>query len=85
MPGILRDFDMGDLAAMIAPRKLVVVCGKDDPIFPLAGVQETYGIIENGYHAAGVPDNCALVIGDGGHRFYADDAWPVMKRLLARK
>lgn len=85
VPGILRDFDMGDLAAMIAPRKLLVVCGKDDPIFPLAGVRETYEIIENCYRAAGVPENCALVVGEGGHRFYADAAWPVMKKLLRKE
>ena len=75
---------MGDLAAMIAPKKLVVVCGKDDPIFPLAGVEETFGIIRNLYEAAGVPDNCAMVVGDGGHRFYADAGWKAMKELLAK-
>ncbi len=83
VPGIFRYFDMGDMAIMIAPRKLVVVCGKDDPIFPLHGVQETYKIIENCYRYAGAPENCKLVVGDGPHRFFADDAWPVMKKLLS--
>jgi hypothetical protein len=83
IPGIARSFDMGDLAVMIAPKKLVVVCGKDDDIFPLHGVQETFGIIETLYKASDAPDGCALVVGNGGHRFYADDAWPVMKGLLA--
>lgn len=83
IPGIARYFDMGDLATMIAPKKLVVVCGKDDDIFPLHGVQKTFGIIEALYKAAGIPNDCALVVGEGGHRFYADDAWPVMKKLLA--
>ena len=40
IPGIMKHFDMGDLAVMIAPKKLVVVCGKDDNIFPLDGVNE---------------------------------------------
>ncbi|MBQ7312578.1 MAG: hypothetical protein IJW81_03245 [Clostridia bacterium] len=84
VPRIAKFFDMGDLAAMIAPKKLVVVCGKDDPIFPLKGVEETFGIIKNLYEAAGVPDNCAMVVGDGGHRFYADDGWKAMKELLAK-
>ena len=75
---------MGDLAVMIAPKKLVVVCGKDDDIFPLHGVKETFGIIEDLYKASGEPDGCALVVGEGGHRFYADDAWPLMKEMLAR-
>lgn len=82
VPGIARHFDMGDLAVMIAPKKLVVVCGKDDGIFPLHGVKETFGIIEGLYAASDAPKNCALVIGHEGHRFYADAAWPVMKGLL---
>ena len=83
IPGIARYFDMGDLAVMIAPKKLVVVCGKDDDIFPLHGVKETFGIIEGLYAALDAPNNCALVIGHEGHRFYADAAWPVMTGLLA--
>ena len=85
VPRIARYFDMGDLAVMIAPKKLVVVCGKDDNIFPLHGVRETFGIIGTLYEASDAPDGCALVVGEGGHRFYADDAWPVMKKLLRNK
>ena len=82
IPRIARSFDMGDLAVMIAPKKLVVVCGKEDDIFPIHGVRETFGIIETLYAASDAAGKCALVVGDGGHRFYADDAWPVMKGLL---
>ena len=82
VPRIARCFDMGDLAAMIAPKKLTVVCGEEDDIFPLFGVREVYAEIERLYAAAGAPGHCALVVGHGGHRFYADDAWPVMKALL---
>ena len=85
VPRIARYFDMGDLAVMIAPKKLVVVCGEQDDIFPLFGVKEVYGVIETLYKAAGAPENCALVVGKGGHRFYANDAWPVMKTMLAMK
>ena len=85
VPRIARYFDMGDLAVMIAPKKLVVVCGKDDNIFPLHGVRETFSIIGTLYEASDAPDGCALVVGEGGHRFYADDAWPVMKELLRNK
>ena len=83
VPGAARYFDMGDLAVLIAPKKLVVVCGEKDDIFPLDGVRETFGIIEGLYTASGAKGNAALVIGKEGHRFYADDAWPVMKRLLS--
>lgn len=84
IPGIAKYFDMGDLAIMIAPKKLVVICGKDDDIFPIDGVKKTFEIIKNIYTAANAPENCALVIGDGGHRFYADDGWKTMKELLKK-
>ena len=82
IPEIANYFDMGDLAGLIAPKPLVIVNGKNDPIFPDDGVRETYEIVKKMYVAAGVPDPCALVTGDGGHRFYADDAWPVAKKYL---
>ena len=85
VPNIAKYFDMGDLSVMIAPKKLVLVCGKDDNIFPLHGVKDTFDIIKNMYREFGAEDSCAMVIGDGGHRFYADDSWKVMKLLLNDK
>ena len=85
VPRIAEYFDMGDLAVMIAPKKLVVVCGERDDIFPLFGVEASYRVIETLYAVAGVPRHCALVVGDGGHRFYADQAWSVMKELLLER
>ena len=84
IPNIANYFDMGDLAGLIAPRKLVVVNGKLDDIFPDEGVRESYEMVKKMYEAAGVPDYCALVTGPEGHRFYADAAWPVAKELMAK-
>lgn len=84
VPRIARHFDMGDLAVMIAPKKLVVVCGEKDDIFPIHGIRKVYATVEELYRAANADGCCALVIGAGGHRFYADDAWPVMKGLLGK-
>ena len=82
IPRIAQYFDMGDLAILIAPKKLVVVCGAHDEIFPLHGVHKMFDIMKDLYRASGAEDACALVVGAEGHRFYADDAWPVMHRLL---
>ena len=84
IPGIARYFDMGDLAVMIAPKKLVILCGNEDDIFPIQGFHKVYATIETLYNAVGATYNCALVMGVGGHRFYADDAWPVVKDLLSK-
>ncbi|MBQ3133628.1 MAG: acetylxylan esterase [Clostridia bacterium] len=84
VPDIRRYFNMGDLGCLIAPRDLVVVCGIKDDIFPVAGVEETFHTICQGYRAVGRADRCRLVKGDGGHRFYPDDAWPVILELMGR-
>ena len=82
VPGIAIAFDMGDLCAMIAPRSLVVVSGERDPIFPLAGAKECVTQGMRMYDVRGAHDRLVHVIGDGEHRFYADDAWPLIHRML---
>ncbi|MBQ8390975.1 MAG: hypothetical protein IJX50_00340, partial [Clostridia bacterium] len=46
IPDIRKYFDMGDLGCLIAPRKLVAVCGIEDKIFPLNGVEKSFKIIK---------------------------------------
>lgn len=82
VPNIAKYFDMADLAGLIAPRKLIIVNGLHDNIFPDEGVRETYEIVKKLYTGAGVSENCALVTGPEGHRFYADLAWPVVHRMM---
>ncbi len=82
IPGIRKYFDMGDLGALVAPRRLVVVCGKQDPIFPLDGVNISFDLIKKAYAATDVEANCSLVVGSGGHQFYPDDAWPVIHKFV---
>lgn len=82
VPGIRKYFNMGDLGGLIAPRPLVVVCGVEDPIFPIEGVEETFALIQKAYKEVGCEDLCRLVKGHSGHQFYPDDAWPVMRELM---
>ena len=81
VPSLAKYVDMGDLAALIAPRKLVVVAGAEDNGFLLPGVESEYKIIEKIYKRAGAEGSCELVIGPEGHRFYADPSWSVFRRL----
>ena len=82
IPNIRKYFNMGDLGCLIAPRPLVVVCGVEDNIFPLHGVEASFETIKKAYKKAGKEHLCHLVKGDGGHQFYPDDAWPIGKKLL---
>jgi len=79
IPRAAKYFDMADLAALIAPRPLIIVAGKEDDNFLYCGVEKTYDIIKELYKEAGVPENCRLVTGEEGHRFYADIAWEAFK------
>jgi hypothetical protein len=82
IPYIAKDFDMGDLCAMVAPRALVVVSGKDDPIFPIAGAKACVYVARVAYEHCNRSEFLTHVIGDGGHRFYADPAWPYIHKAL---
>lgn len=62
IPKIAQYFDMGELAALIAPRKLLVGVGEIDPIFPLKGTKEVYSVIEKIYQKEGAENNCKLAI-----------------------
>jgi hypothetical protein len=68
-------------AGLIAPRPLVIVTGRTDPIFPLQGVEDVYKTIKNIYTMENAPENVRLVIGNGPHRFNVNDAWPVFQEL----
>lgn len=81
VPGILRDLEMADVAGLIAPRPLVVVSGRTDEIFPIAEVERCMGGIRAIYAAAGAPAACRLVVGEGGHRFYAAQGWSAFSEL----
>ncbi len=81
VPSIRKYFEMGDLAGLIAPRKLVVAAGILDDIFPIDGTKINFEIIKNMYKQAGVEENCALVIGDRGHFNYADDLWAKLREM----
>ena len=85
IPNIATYMDMGDMAIAIAPRKLIVIAGKEDIGFLYPGVQEAYATIEKIYQAAGVPENCALVIGEEGHRYYKKAAWEAFDKMEGRQ
>lgn len=81
IPGAAKYFDMGDLSCLIAPRKIIVVAGEQDNDFFIDGVRDACTTIKKVYEKAGEPNNCQLVIGSEGHRFYAEQSWPVFRKL----
>jgi hypothetical protein len=81
VPGLLPVAEMGDIAGLIAPKPLVIVSGREDGIFPLHAAESEFERVRDIYQTMGASDRCHHVIGDGGHRFYANEAWTVMQAL----
>ena len=84
LPGLLNYAEMADVMGLFAPRPVVIVAGREDPIFPINATRKAFRDLKRIYEAAGAPDRVHLVVGNGGHRFYADQAWPHMLKELAR-
>lgn len=84
VPGLYNYAEMADIMGLFAPRPVVIVAGKTDPIFPIAGVRKGFRQLKKIYRAAGAENRCHLVVGEGGHRFYARKAWPKMLAELRR-
>ncbi|MBE6601070.1 MAG: acetylxylan esterase [Ruminococcaceae bacterium] len=82
VPTISEYFDMNDLIAMAYPKYYVQVSGIEDKIFPLFGAEQVFEKGREVYEAFGQGHRCTLVRGVGGHRFYADDAWPIVHQYF---
>lgn len=79
IPGIAYEFDMGDLAGLIAPRDLIIVHGAKDDIFPEFGVRKAFDQAKIMFDSFG--GRLKLVTGEEGHRFYADQGWRAVRQL----
>ena len=84
IPGLYQVAEMADIMGLFAPKPVVIVAGKHDEIFPIAATRRAYRKLKCIYKAIGAEDRCHLVVGDGGHRFYANDAWPIMLAEIAK-
>lgn len=82
IPRMVKYFDMGEIACMIAPRPLIVVAGEKDHGFLIEGTKKVFSVIQEIYKKEGAPENCKLIIGPEGHRFYADLSWGVFRQFL---
>ena len=82
IPGIRKYVEMADLTCLIAPKPLVLVSGREDPIFPYEAVVREYQRVAAIYEAAGAADRCRQVTGEEGHRFYAKEGWAAFEELV---
>lgn len=70
VPHLWEAADMGDVAALIAPRPLLIESARQDPLNGLRGVDnvlEQYVITEQAYKLLDAPERLTIDLFDGGH------------------
>lgn len=75
IPGIMQVAEMYDVATLIAPRPVLFINGKEDPIFPINAVRTAFSHVREVYCAMGCAEKCELFEGNGGHRYYKERVW----------
>jgi hypothetical protein len=81
-PGILEWAEMGELAALVAPRSLRLVNGHLDTIFPVEAAKQQYETVERAYALCEKPEACSLAIHTGGHVYRHGAALEWFNRFL---
>jgi len=85
VPHLYENMDMGDIAALIAPRPLLVETGNRDGLngaSGLANVLPQMETIRRAYALLGAPENLYHDVFEGEHRWNGVHAIPWMKRHL---
>ena len=72
-------WDYPQLAALAAPRPLLIVNTDDDSLFPLDGVVRLRDKVRRVYDLLGAGEKCGLVITPGGHQDTQELQVPVMR------
>ncbi len=82
IPKIANYFEMSDLMAMAYPKYYIQVSGIEDPIFPISGAEKIFNTGKKAFDDNGMSDRCFFIKGNGGHRFYAKEAWEQVNKII---
>ena len=74
VPGILNLFEMGDIAALVAPRPFCAIHGERDPIFPVEGTRAAFATVQAAYDLLQKPGHCRLALHEGAHAYRIAEA-----------
>lgn len=73
VPGQLEAGESHQVTALAAPKKLLAMNGRKDPIFPLQGSLEAFQYLDSVYERLGVPERCTHILFEGGHEVSVGD------------
>ncbi|HVU14397.1 MAG TPA: alpha/beta hydrolase family protein [Phototrophicaceae bacterium] len=82
IPHVLEYGEMGDLAALLAPRPVRFINGAADPIFPVAATREQFETVKAAYRLFGAEDRVSLTVHPGEHAYNHAFAQEWLQRWL---
>ncbi len=71
-PEFYRDFDLVDIAAMVAPKPFLAISGWEDPMIQPAGMAQAHRFLRQVWRQAEVSENLGSLVSSVGHVFDAD-------------
>ncbi|RLE77438.1 MAG: acetylxylan esterase [Thermoprotei archaeon] len=83
VPGILRYCEMYDVAALVAPRPMLVEHGTRDKIFPVEATRRAVERVRRAYELLGVPERLEVDIFEGGHEISGRRAYDFLVKWLS--
>lgn len=84
VPGILRYGEMHDVAALIAPRPLLVESGSKDPIFPVEAAKYAYEQVRKAYALLEAEDRLDADFFEGRHEISGRKSYEFMAKWLGK-
>ena len=82
VPGIMQWGDMREVAALIAPRPLLIISGKRDPIFPIQATRRAYRELVDVYEVLDASANLEKDFFDGPHAWSNRKTLPFLRTHL---
>lgn len=82
VPALRRYFDIADIAALIAPRPLLIESGLQDDGFPIDSAIRAFERLKTAYQAWNKPERVAQDVFEGGHKFHGPEAFRWFDRWL---
>jgi dienelactone hydrolase len=83
VPDLLTWFEMTDIAALIAPRPLIIEAGERDPIFPIDATRDSHAELVDLWSRAGT-EPPKLIVTNRGHEFEGDESVAALTEVLGR-
>lgn len=83
VPGLVDIGGLIGVVGLIAPRSMLAVNGRQDPLLPVTEVERAAEEVRSIYRRAGAPERFQHRWGAEGHRFYRELMWPFVVSALA--